>query len=41
MVKVLADGIKGVSKDQTNIIGQASDNALSIVFNSLQDKFGL
>ncbi len=36
-----ADGIKGVSSDQTTIIGQASDNALSIVFNSLQSIFGL
>jgi hypothetical protein len=36
-----ADGIKGVSGDQTTIIGQASDNALSIVFNSLQSIFGL
>jgi hypothetical protein len=36
-----ADGIKGVSTDQTTIIGQASDNALSIVFNSLQNIFGL
>jgi hypothetical protein len=36
-----ADGIKGVSADQTTIIGQASDNALSIVFNSLQSIFGL
>jgi len=36
-----ADGIRGVSTDQTTIIGQASDNALSIVFNSLQNIFGL
>jgi len=36
-----ADGIKGVSTDQTTIIGQSSDNALSIVFNSLQNIFGL
>ena len=36
-----ADGIKGVSGDQTTIVGQASDNALSIVFNSLQEIFGL
>jgi uncharacterized protein DUF2341/concanavalin A-like lectin/glucanase superfamily protein/purple acid phosphatase-like protein len=36
-----ADGIKGVSSDQTTIIGQASDNALSIVFNALQSIFGL
>jgi len=36
-----ADGIKGVSGDQTTIVGQASDNALSIVFNSLQSIFGL
>jgi hypothetical protein len=36
-----ADGIRGVSGDNTTIIGQASDNALSIVFNSLQSIFGL
>ena len=36
-----ADGIKGISNDQTTIIGQSSDNALSIVFNSLQNIFGL
>jgi len=36
-----ADGIKGVSGDQTTIVGQASDSALSIVFNSLQSIFGL
>ncbi|HEY5442727.1 MAG TPA: fibronectin type III domain-containing protein, partial [Candidatus Saccharimonadales bacterium] len=36
-----AEGIKGVSGDQTSIIGQASDNALSIVFNALQSIFGL
>jgi len=36
-----ADGIKGTSTDQTTIIGQSSDNALSIVFNSLQNIFGL
>lgn len=36
-----AEGIKGVSTDQTTIIGQASDNALSIVFNALQGIFGL
>jgi len=36
-----SEGIKGVSSDQTTIIGQASDNALSIVFNALQSIFGL
>lgn len=36
-----AEGIRGVSTDQTTIIGQASDNALSIVFNALQSIFGL
>ena len=36
-----AGGIKGVSGDQTTIIGQASDNALGIVFNALQSIFGL
>ncbi|HEY5442077.1 MAG TPA: fibronectin type III domain-containing protein, partial [Candidatus Saccharimonadales bacterium] len=36
-----SEGIKGVSGDQTTIIGQASDNALSIVFNALQSIFGL
>jgi hypothetical protein len=36
-----ADNIRGVSSDQTTIIGQASDNALSIVFNALQGIFGL
>jgi hypothetical protein len=36
-----ADRIKGVSTDQTTIIGQASDDALSIVFNSLRSIFGL
>jgi hypothetical protein len=36
-----ANGIRGVSTDQTTIIGQASDNALSIVFNALQSIFGL
>ena len=36
-----AEGVQGVSGDQTTIIGQASDNALSIVFNALQSIFGL
>jgi hypothetical protein len=36
-----AEGIRGVSTDQTSIVGQASDNALSIVFNALQSIFGL
>ena len=36
-----ANGVQGVSTDQTTIIGQASDNALSIVFNALQSIFGL
>jgi hypothetical protein len=36
-----ADGVRGVSGDQTTIIGQASDSALSIVFNALQSIFGL
>ncbi|HUD07548.1 MAG TPA: hypothetical protein VMQ52_00495, partial [Candidatus Saccharimonadales bacterium] len=36
-----ANGVQGVSADQTTIIGQASDNALSIVFNALQSIFGL
>lgn len=36
-----ADGIRGVSSDQTTIIGQASDDALSIVFNALRSIFGL
>ena len=36
-----AEGVLGVSADQTTIIGQASDNALSIVFNALQSIFGL
>jgi len=36
-----ANGVRGVSSDQTTIIGQASDSALSIVFNALQAIFGL
>ena len=36
-----ANGVQGVSADQTTIIGQASDNALGIVFNALQSIFGL
>ena len=36
-----AHGIRGSSGGYTTIIGQASDNALSIVFNSLQEIFGL
>jgi len=36
-----AEGVRGTSGDQTTIIGQASDNALSIVFNALQSIFGL
>jgi hypothetical protein len=36
-----AEGVKGVSRDQTTIIGQASDNTLSIIFNALQNIFGL
>ena len=35
------NGIKGESGSQTTIIGQASDNALGIVFNALQSIFGL
>lgn len=36
-----SEGINGVSPDQTTIVGQASDSALSIVFNALQSIFGL
>jgi hypothetical protein len=36
-----ANGVTGYSADQTTIIGQSSDNALSIVFNALQSIFGL
>jgi hypothetical protein len=36
-----AEGVRGVSRDQTSIIGQASDNALSIIFNALQNIFRL
>jgi hypothetical protein len=36
-----AEGVRGFSRDQTTIIGHASDNALSIVFNALQSIFGL
>ena len=36
-----ANGVQGVSSDQTTIIGRSPDNALSIVFNALQSIFGL
>lgn len=34
-------GNVGVSKNQTTIIGQATDSALSVVFNALRSVFGL
>jgi hypothetical protein len=34
-------GNVGVSANQTTIVGQATDSALSIIFNSLQSVFGL
>jgi hypothetical protein len=36
-----AEGVRGYSGSYTTIIGQASDNALGIVFNALQSIFGL
>ena len=36
-----ANGVQGVSGDQTSIVGQATDSALGIVFNALQAIFGL
>ena len=36
-----AEGIRGYSGSYTTIIGQASENALGIVFNALQSIFGL
>ncbi len=36
-----SEGVRGQSGSHTTIIGQASDNALSIVFNALQSIFGL